>query len=479
MFSSLRARLWFSYTLLVSVVLAIVALTLLILFIQNPRLIYPEISLQLRQVSDQVALGVRDYPGNARIPALQTYLNDQADRNNVGLIVVNLNKNTHLEAGADTLPIVRLIQNISTDGLAADQVKIIRAKDGSTWLYAWHNVRSGVDLIIAAPTPTLLLRTLLRNELLSSFLVAGAIALLLSFLLALWLGRWIATPLQRMAAASQAMAHGQYTSVPVAGPREAQELAAAMNEMGHRVQITQQSQRDFVANVSHELKTPLTSIQGFAQAILDGAANTPEQLQQAARVIYDESGRMHRLVLDLLSLARLEGGTADLLREPVDLTALLTNIAEKFAPLASRAQVSLHTDLPPLPAFIGDGDRLAQVFTNLVDNAIKFTPSGGEVTLSAHSEDRYVLLEVTDTGSGVPPEDQKRIFERFYQVDRSRKGGSGRGVGLGLSIARQIVLAHSGKIWVENHSPQGSRFVVKLPLAKPNDSTLPSKNKGK
>jgi signal transduction histidine kinase len=253
--------------------------------------------------------------------------------------------------------------------------------------------------------------------------------------------------------------------------------------MSQRVQASQQSQREFVANVSHELKTPLTSIQGFAQAVLDGAAQTPEALQQAAGVIYNEASRMNRLVMDLLSLARLEAGTADLQSAPVNMDLLLRGVVEKFTPQAQAAQVDLREDIHDVPGLIGDGDRLAQVFTNLVDNAIKFTPPGGQVTVTAQPEDGWVTVRVVDSGPGIAPEDQARIFERFYQVDKSRRGGTGRGVGLGLAIAQQIVLAHHGKIWVESQSGQGSCFMVKLPLAKPtaqaDNSILTMKLKGK
>jgi signal transduction histidine kinase len=212
------------------------------------------------------------------------------------------------------------------------------------------------------------------------------------------------------------------------------------------------------------LKTPLTSIQGFAQAILDGAAQTPEALQQAASVIFNEAGRMHRLVMDLLVLARLEGGTADLQKAPVDLGLLLNNIIDKFKLQAEQANVRFNLQLGPLPTITGDGDRLSQVFTNLVDNAIKYSPAGGQVTIFAALAGADVLIQVRDSGTGISPEDQKRIFERFYQVDKSRRGGSGRGVGLGLAIAHQIVTAHHGRIWVDSAPGQGSTFSVSLPV---------------
>jgi len=237
-----------------------------------------------------------------------------------------------------------------------------------------------------------------------------------------------------------------------------------------RVESSQKSQRDFVANVSHELKTPLTSIQGFAQAILDATADTPAARKQAAQIIYDEAGRMHRMALDLLELARLEAGTADLKMSPIDVSLLLKSIVEKFTPQAQTAGIQLQRNIPEnLPVLFGDGDRLAQVFTNLVDNALKFTPADGQVILSAVNAGAEVEVSITDTGQGVPKEVLSRIFDRFYQVDPSRAGGETaagrRGAGLGLAIVREIVQAHGGRIDVRSEVGHGTTFVIHLPIA--------------
>jgi two-component system sensor histidine kinase ResE len=297
------------------------------------------------------------------------------------------------------------------------------------------------------------------------------LALLLSLVLAFALSRWVADPLQQVIHAARNYPQSSEDMTPVSprGPREVQDLTRAFNSMVRRVQSTQKSQRKFVANVSHELKTPLTSIQGFAQAILDGTADTLEARTQAAQIIHEEAGRMHRMALDLLDLARLDAGTADLKMSLVDIGVLLRNIVDKFTPQAQKTGIRLGLHLPEqLPAVVGDGDRLAQVFTNLVDNALKFTPEGGQVTIGAVITEQGLDITIMDTGVGIPKEAQPHLFERFYQVDPARAGGetaARRGAGLGLAIAQEIMQSHGGRINVRSEVGHGTVFVVHLPLA--------------
>ena len=255
--------------------------------------------------------------------------------------------------------------------------------------------------------------------------------------------------------------------VYVQGPQEVRELTRAFNSMVARVQNSQQSQREFVANVSHELKTPLTSIQGFAQAILDDTADSPEKRKQAAEVIYTESGRMHRMVLELLDLARLDAGIADITMSPVNLSALLNAIVEKFTPQSQKAGVEIKMDIPAyLPSLSADGDRLSQVFTNLVDNALKFTPRGGQINIKASVVNGQLFVSVADSGVGIAPDAQKHIFDRFYRADPARKGGARHGAGLGLAIVREIVHAHGGRISVRSRLGEGTTIEVVLPVAR-------------
>jgi signal transduction histidine kinase len=345
--------------------------------------------------------------------------------------------------------------------------------DKQRWICTLRLLDGGSVLVVAAPQASApAARRFFQEDFLPPLILTAFLALVLALFLAFMMSRWVASPLQRMSQAAKRMAAGEYEPISLDGPAEVKDLAQAFNEMGEQVRISQQAQRDFVANVSHELKTPLTSIQGFAQAILDGTADTRCALQQAAGVIYDEAARMNRMVIDLLDLARMDSGIADFKRAPLELNRLLQGVVEKFIPQARQAQVALRSDIQPLPGFIGDEDRLVQVLTNLLDNALKHTPAGGEVVLRARPIADFVEISVADSGPGIPPEDLARIFERFYQIDKSRRGGSAHGAGLGLAIAREIVQAHHGAISVQSVLDRGSQFVVKLPVAAPDDTTV-------
>jgi signal transduction histidine kinase len=329
--------------------------------------------------------------------------------------------------------------------------------------------------VVAAPQPRVPIWTVLTDDLLTPILQGGLVALALSLLAALAVARWIGDPLQRLVGAARGFPSEHMQPLPERGPHEVRGLTRAFNAMIGRVQESRRAQREFVANVSHELKTPLTSIQGFAQAILDGTADTPAARSHAAEVIYAEAGRMHRMVLNLLDLARLDTGTADLRMAPVDVPALLDSIREKFEPQAARSGVTLELQLAgALPTLMGDGDRLAQVFTNLVDNALKFTSAGGRVRLRASQDGGWMLVEVEDTGQGIPKQALARIFDRFYQVDPARSGGAGRGAGLGLAIVREFVQAHGGRISVRSQPGNGTLFTLSLPLSQPAAQSLVS-----
>jgi two-component system phosphate regulon sensor histidine kinase PhoR len=223
--------------------------------------------------------------------------------------------------------------------------------------------------------------------------------------------------------------------------------------------------RDFVANVSHEFKTPLTAIQGFAETLLNGALDDLENRKRFVEIIREHARRLARLTDDLLKLSRIEAGRLELEMRPIRVEALVNGCIETSRLNAEARGVQMNVDLPEnVPAVRGDGAQLGEVLQNLLDNALQYTPSGGRVELKARSNGHDVIFTVTDTGIGIPESDLERIFERFYRVDAARSREAG-GTGLGLAIARHIVDAHGGRIWVESAIGQGSRFHFSIPRA--------------
>jgi two-component system, OmpR family, phosphate regulon sensor histidine kinase PhoR len=223
--------------------------------------------------------------------------------------------------------------------------------------------------------------------------------------------------------------------------------------------------QDFVANVSHEFKTPLTAIQGFAETLIAGALEDPKNNRRFLEIMRDHAARLARLTDDLLKLARIEAGKLEVEFSPVGVIEFIERCAETALLKAGHKQITLEIDVPPaLPPVRGDASLLRDVVQNLLDNAIQYTPPGGHIRVSANAGSRETVITVTDTGIGIPLADQERIFERFYRVDAARSREAG-GTGLGLSIAKHIVEAHGGRMWVESGVGQGSRFSFSIPLA--------------
>ncbi|WP_432359114.1 ATP-binding protein [Sporosarcina sp. UB5] len=223
---------------------------------------------------------------------------------------------------------------------------------------------------------------------------------------------------------------------------------------------------DFIANVSHELRTPISLLQGYSEAIIDDVMTSDEERNEMVQIIHDESMRMSRLVTDLLNLARMESGHMRLYKTNFHLIPFLDKVHNKFMQIARDSNVSLALDVNESDKEIilyADDDRLEQVFTNLIDNAIRHTPDGGKVTVGVERKGDIVEISVADTGSGIPEEDLPFIFERFYKADKARTRGKG-GTGLGLAIAKNIIDSHEGRITAELGETSGTIFKCALPV---------------
>ncbi len=223
--------------------------------------------------------------------------------------------------------------------------------------------------------------------------------------------------------------------------------------------------RDFVANVSHEFKTPLTAIQGFAETLLEGALDDTEHRARFVEIIRDHAVRLARLTDDLLKLSQIEAGRMDVELRTVNICELTYACVEtvRFAAKKKNHEIEIHCPAD-LPNVMADANRLREVLINLLENAVQYTPLGGHIEVRVERADEMVILTVADNGIGIPQGEQERIFERFYRVDSARSREAG-GTGLGLSIARHIVEAHGGKIWVDSAVGQGSRFHFSVPVA--------------
>jgi signal transduction histidine kinase len=229
--------------------------------------------------------------------------------------------------------------------------------------------------------------------------------------------------------------------------------------MAREVKLSQKRLRDLVADVSHQLRTPLTSIRGFTRAIIDGTAQSKNGRIKAARIIEDESRRMMRQVDGLLELSQMQLGQAKLEREPLNIEELIGYCLETFAVRAEEKNISLESRVEAMSPVIGDADHIEQVFNNLLENAIKNTPTGGRVKITGRQADSgWVEVTVADNGAGIAAEQLPHVFERFYQVN-----GADTGSGLGLAIALEIVRAHGGDIKVSSTVGKGTEFIVRLP----------------
>jgi signal transduction histidine kinase len=296
------------------------------------------------------------------------------------------------------------------------------------------------------------------------FLLVGVVAATVSLLVARQIARGMTQPLRDMAAAARRMETGDYSvRVHTRSRDEVGQLATAFNRMSAELMTLEQSRRDLVANVSHELKTPITAIRAHLENVLDGV----ERAEPATlAVMLGQVERLGRLVDQLLELSKLESGEVALQPEPVALRPIVEQLFSEIGVAIPGRELAIRDEVPDdLPPVLADPERLHQVLFNLVDNALRFTPEGGTVTVSASVQDRAVHVAVADTGSGIAPEHLPRLFERFYRVDHGRAREEG-GTGIGLAIARSVVEAHGGTIVAESVLGRGSVFRFDLPLAR-------------
>lgn len=302
----------------------------------------------------------------------------------------------------------------------------------------------------------------LLRYLLAAILALGVLA---GLGLGSYLALSIARPIQRVAGSIQALAAGD-TEVQVQeqGPQEIRSLARSFNVLVVRLGSLEQARRQLLANLVHELGRPLGAIRSAIQALINGASDDPRLSGELLSGLDGETLRLQRLLEDLAGLHDQVLGTLELNRQPLRLESWLAETASPWEAAARQKGLGWQLEIQEgLPEILADPDRMAQALGNLLSNAVKFTPAGGQVSVSARLEDGQLALAVQDSGPGIPPTEQERIFEPFFRGSQGRR--IVQGMGLGLSIARQVAEAHGGRLELDSQLGQGSRFNLKIPLA--------------
>ena len=328
-----------------------------------------------------------------------------------------------------------------------------------------HGDPLGAQYVVLAQ-PQSLVVSAAAGDIAKRLLEAGGAALVLALLLALVISRSMAGPLTQLAAAAEDIAAGNYSRrVSIKGPDEFGMLGLAFNRMAEAVERARKVQRDFLANVSHELKTPLTSLIGFSQALVDGSLRSDAERARAATIVHEESERVLRMAQELLDLARVEAGSISMHITSVDLHGQLQQELEMIRPRANarrlEVKINMSDDIPPVAA---DPERLHQVLDNLLDNAVKYAAEGTPVVATARLSGGAVETLLTNaTGKHRP--DPDRMFDRFYRADPSRSSAAG-GVGLGLAISRELAAAMKGRLWADFDDTGNLRMHLSLPAAR-------------
>lgn len=301
---------------------------------------------------------------------------------------------------------------------------------------------------------------------------SGLFAAAVAGILALSLAKTISNPLQVMTRAARELLQGNFSSrINVNTTGEMEELVATFNQAVEEIEKTvkeqkrlQNLQQNLVANVSHEFRAPLTSIQGFAEAILDGHVKEDEK-ENCLHIVLDNTRYLNRLVNDLLELSSIESGDIQLHWEHVSPISLAKRVVDSNQPKIQDKQIEMENQIDPnLPSIWGDEDRLFQVLNNLMENAIHYTPRGGTIKIKAVHQNEEIVFSVQDNGPGIPSEDISHIWDRFYKVDKSRNRAH-KGKGLGLCIVKELVHLHQGRVSVHSIPGKGSTFYVFLPPA--------------
>ena len=454
---SIATRLFLSYLAVVVVGLAVAAITISGLLLRYED---DQTRVHLEELSAPFLTAIQTGVRAGQQPReIVDALTEQAHAANARLLITTAARRVAIDSDG------RLVGSLLPQPSASSIGEFTEGAD--QWIFVRQQLRQaaaggvGLGFIVVARPRAVFTDTL--RALLPSLALSGLVALAFAVLVAALLARTITRPLRDLVGGVRRFAGGDYgTRVPLAGPSEVAEMGTAFNEMASEIQRSRGSEQAFLADISHELRTPLTSIQGFAQAIVEGEARG-DAVSHVAEIIHREARRLVRMVEGLLQVARLESGAQSMAREDVVPARLLESAVAALAVQAKDAGVSFDVaGADALPSLRGDPDKLAQLFLNVLDNAVKHSPRGTTVHVRGSRDDGVVIVRVRDSGSGLPQGAQTRLFQRFYRGENAQRDGAG----LGLAIAQAIAQGHGGSIHASNVEGGGAEFAVRLPVAK-------------
>lgn len=479
MFRSLRARLILSQTIPLLIILPIMGAVLVNQV--ETRILLPSLSRALTTNAVLLANVAGDEQALWTTPGYAEYYLTNL-RHDISARVMFLTPGGQLLGSSDPT-------EAGMVGYVLDFEGVAKARSGQVASYIYYNISSPsevIDVFVPVINPQQQLIGILRmsytyNTLYTEFIqsrytiiaiLAGG--LLLGIILGWSLALNLSRPIRKVTQAIYELARGsRQATVAPGGPEEIQLLAQSYNFLSDRLSSLEKARRQLLANLIHELGRPLGALRSAIQALAGGAARDPQLLQDLTTGMDDQAARLQHLLEELSHLHDQVLGTLELEYQPVALSEWLPMVIRPWQEAAQDKHLQWQTDIPSdLPSISADPNRLASAVENLVSNAIRYTHSGGIVSVSARMNGPEVIIQVSDTGSGVAVDEQAKIFEPFYRGDQGRRFK--QGMGLGLSIANDLVKAHGGKISVESTPGKGSRFTIHLPLARPDQAITPA-----
>lgn len=455
----------FTFLLILGVSFGVMAALLTGLVSSN---LYAQRTRQASRSAEKLAASVAPFFASADMESLSVMLESAAEDADGRVLLVDAEGKVQLDTHArleGTRTAVPEVIDVLSGGQQAHGIHALADGDHAA-LSASAVVHEGrvIGAVLLVSPVTELRQAILNveNQLMAVFIGVAAAALAAAFVFAMTL----TSPIRALTTTIRRMGKGDFSArVKVHASGEMKELAESYNAMAERIENFDQSRSQFVQNASHELKTPLATMKILLENMIYQPDMPAELRAEFMEDMNHEIDRLSGIITDLLTLTQMDSRETGVQRAPVDLSALCAETVHALRPAAEKAGLDLQDALESSVTLQGDASKLSQVAYNLIDNAVKYTPRGGQIRVTLSAQSGEAVFRVQDTGIGIPEADVKHIFDRFYRVDKARSRATG-GTGLGLSIVRQMVQLHGGTIAVESTPGEGSAFIVRLPMGK-------------